>query len=144
MRYAALLALLPLPAAAWEFSPDPICTLSHQTDEASYEITYDQSIPEYALRIQLTGNTWDPAPSFHMSFAGGVPVDIATANHLLSDNRTTLTVRDRGFGNVLNGLEFNTVAVSLSGEVVTMASTQDAAPAVRAFRACPDETPATS
>jgi len=41
MRIALLLAALPLPTYAWDFSADPICTLTHQTEQAEIAITFD-------------------------------------------------------------------------------------------------------
>lgn len=144
MRFILILTLLPLPAFAWEFSPDPICTLSHQTGDAEIIVTYDASLPEYAVHITRQNGTWDAAPSFRMAFGGGREVEIGTTRHSLSTDGTTLSVRDRGFGNVLDGLEFNENVVSTSGGTSVIANLTDAAPAVQAFRACPTEPPATS
>jgi len=144
MRFVLILILLPVPAAAWEFSPVPVCTLSHRTDVAEITITYDAALPEYALKIALRDGAWDNAPSFRMVFGGGREVDIGTTRHLLSADGTTLGVRDTGFGNVLDGLEFNESVVSVSGDTIVIANLNQAAPAVRAFRACPTDHPATS
>ena len=50
-------------------------------------------------------------PIFAIAFVGDSPFEITTNRHALSDDGQTLTVRDRGFGNVLNGMEFNTTAI---------------------------------
>ncbi len=134
MRFAVILALAPVPALAWEFSPDPICTLAHETDTAEIVITYDVNLPEYALSITLKNGTWADAPVFGMEFIGPRPLAIGT----------TLTVRDSGFGNVLDGLEYNAGAVAVSGATTIPMLLTDAAPAVRAFRACPSDSPTTS
>lgn len=144
MRFILALMILPLPALAWDFSPDPICTLTHQTDTAEIAITYDANLPEYALFITLRDGVWPDAPGFRMIFGGGREVDIGTNQHRLSGDGATLTVRDAGFGNVLDGLEFNESVVSASGDTVVIANLSGAAPAVQAFRACPADLPATS
>jgi hypothetical protein len=137
MRLILVLLTLPLPAAAWEFSPDPICTLTHLTDEAEIAITYDASIPEYALLIALRTGEWPDADAFQMIFEGAQDLAIGTSEHTLSLDGATLTVRDSGFGNVLDGLEFNALMWATAGEVFVTAPLTDAAPAVQAFRACP-------
>ena len=147
MRIALLLALTPFPAHPWEFSAEPICTLSHQTDAAHIAITYDASLPEYALTITLERSQWPREDTFHLVFLGPPQRQIiTTSRHSLSDEDRTLTVRDRGFGNVLDGMEFRPTGVARTGSMlVNLELTDaDAAPAVRAFRACPPDAPATS
>lgn len=144
MRFALILSCLPLPAVAWEFSPDPICTLTHQTETAEIAITYDVTLPEYALFITLRSAEWDDAPSFEMTFQGGIPVTIGTTRHALSGDGATLSVRDRGFGNVLDGIEFNTALAAGTGAQFITADTSNAAAAVQAFRNCPADAPALS
>ena len=145
MRYAALLILLAVPASAWEFSPDPICTLTHQTQTAEITITYDAALPEYTLAITVFGDPWPREDTFHMVFLGSPErLMIGTSLHQLSEDGQTLTVRDQGFGNVLDGLEFRNVGVARTGSRIVDLKLDDAPPAVRAFRACPDDTPATS
>jgi hypothetical protein len=61
---------------------------------------------------------------------------ISTGRHVLSEDGRTLSVRDRGFGNVLNGLEFNVVALAATGDRVVSIDLDGAAPEVAAFRAC--------
>ncbi len=142
MRAALLLACLAAPAAAWEFTDRPICTLSHATDGAEVTVTYDPAIPEYAIAIRLLDGTWAAGPVFSIAFDGTRPLTIGTDRHAVSDDGTTLTVTDRGFGNVLNGLEFNRTATATSGQSAVTLPLDGAAPAVRAFRGCP--APATS
>jgi hypothetical protein len=77
-----------------------------------------------------------------MEFFGPRPLAIGTDRH--SADGATLTVRDSGFGNVLDGLEFNTNAVATSGARRVQIALDAAAPAVQAFRACPSNAPATS
>jgi len=135
--FASLLALIiAAPAAAWEFSADPICTLDHVTDEAGLRVTFDPSIPEYAIALTLTGAEWPVAEAFGIRFEGARPNVIATDRHVLSDADRTLTVRDSGFGNVLDGLEFNDIATALTGGAAVSFPLDDAAGPVAAFRAC--------
>ena len=76
-------------------------------------------------------------PVFAMAFAGGDPISIQTPRYTLSNDRRSLTVKDRGFGNVLNGLEFNTRAYAVLGEVTMPIGLEGIAPAITAFRDCP-------
>lgn len=144
MRYALLLSLLPVPGFAWHFSADPICTLTHQAEAAEIAITFDPTVPEYALFVTLRSGTWDLSPTFEMTFQGGQPINIGTTRHRLSADRATLSVKDRGFGNVLDGIEFNTALAAGTGAQFVTADTSAAAAAVQAFRACPVDPPAVS
>ena len=47
-----------------------------------------------------------------------------------------VTVKDSGFGNVLDGLEFNNTATAILGNEAVTFGLENAGPAVRAFRAC--------
>ena len=144
MRLILALALLPFPALAWEFSPDPMCTLIHQAEDAEIAITYDSALPQYTLFITLRSGEWPNAAGFQMFFGGRRDVTIGTTRHSLSTASATLTVLDSGFGNVLDGLEFNDTVVSTSGATTVIADLSNAAPAVQAFRDCPADLPATS
>lgn len=135
-RLAALLALIPLPAFGWQFQPDPVCTIAHDAGHLRLVVTFDPALPEYAIALTLSDGTWPAAPAFHMAFAGERSLTIGTGRHTLSDGGRTLTVRDAGFGNVLDGLEFNARALAWSGERAERIALEGAAPAVRAFRAC--------
>lgn len=136
MRSLAVLLCLSSPAAAWEFSASPVCTLSHAEGGASVSVTHDPSRPQpYAIAIVLA-RSWDPAPVFAMRFDGGRGLIITTDRHALSDGNRRLTVSDRGFGNVLDGLEFNTSATALLGDAAVPFSLDGVAPEMRAFRAC--------
>ena len=130
--------VLATPAHAWEFTPTPICTLTHETPEARITLTYDQSLPEYTIALTLTGATWPEAPTFAMRFGAARPIAIGTDRHVLSENATTLTVTDSGFGNVLDGLQFNEAAAATTGDRTLVIPLDDAAEAVAAFRRCPE------
>lgn len=131
-----LFALLPAPALAWEFRPDPICTLTHAAEAVQVVVTHDPAQGEYAIALTLPEGAWPPSPAFHIAFAGDRSLTIGTGQHALSDAGRTLTVRDTGFGNVLDGIEFNARALAWSGAQAAEIGLEGAGPAVRAFRAC--------
>lgn len=140
MRTVAIaLALLATPANAWDFTPTPICTLFHQGDQMSVMVTYDPGLREYAIHLSREGG-WPASALFAMRFEGPRGLTISTDRHVIdpSDPRT-LSVRDRGFGNVLNGLKFNSRAVAIIGDVEVPVSLDGASPAVDAFRTCPTD-----
>ena len=133
MRFVIALVCLAIPASAWEFTPVPICTLSHQTDEAAVTVTYDGTAAQpYAIAI--SGPDLVPAPVFAIRFDGPRGLTITTDRHQLADG--TVTVRDRGFGNVLNGLEFSDTATAILGGTQIAIPLAGADAPVQAFRAC--------
>lgn len=136
----AILALLPAHASAWEFRPDPICTLSHSAEAARVVITYDPGAALYALTVTRNAGDWAASATFGMRFTGGVPVVIGTSQHSIDGPR--LSVTDSGFGNVLNGLEFNTAATAFTDTQSVDLSLNGAAAPVQAFRACTEAPPA--
>jgi hypothetical protein len=124
------------PARAWEFSPVPVCTLTHATGEAGVTVTWDPRRPEpYAIRIDRAA-PWPDGPVFSIDYAGARPLTISTDRHRLSEGGTAVTVTDRGFGNVLDGLEFNATATAVLGEARVDLPLDGAAGPVRDFRAC--------
>ena len=132
----AILALLTAPAVAWEFTPTPVCTLSHANASASLTVTYDPRRPEpYAIAVTNAAR-WPDSPVFSMTFEGQQSLTISSSRQKLSDGGRTLTVTDKGFGNVLNGLEFNTTATAILGGTSIPFPLEGAAPEVKAFRAC--------
>lgn len=134
MRYLIPLLLFALPASAWEFTASPICTVSHETPGALITVTYDPREAEpYALSITRT-EPWPDLPIFGMQFEGPRPLVITTDRHVIDG--LMLKVRDRGFGNVLNGLEFNQTAFALLGDLSVPFPLDDAANAISAFRTC--------
>jgi hypothetical protein len=131
------LSLLASPAAAWEFTPVPICTMFHEGAEMAVTVTYDPALQEYAIHLSREGG-WPEAGVFALRFEGPRGLTISTDRHQINpDDPRTLTVRDRGFGNVLDGMTFNTQAVAVIGGVEVPISLDGAAPAVDAFRNCP-------
>ncbi|MEM7723864.1 MAG: hypothetical protein AAF376_16055 [Pseudomonadota bacterium] len=125
-----------LPAQAWTAGADgSICTLSHSEAAAEVLLTYDPSGPLYSIAI-TTDAPWPDAPVFAMRFDGGAPLTITTDRHELSPDGRTLTVTDRGFGNVLNGLARNQIALAQAGGAVVAFDLTGAAPEVAVFETC--------
>lgn len=137
MRTALTFLLLTSPAAAWEFSPRTVCTLTDTSDAGEIIVTYDAEITEYTITVTLPDGRWPNDPVFGMDFAGERPISIQTDRYTLSNDGRSLTVKDRGFGNVLNGLEFNTRAYAVLGDATVGFSLDGIDPAISAFRACP-------
>lgn len=135
MRYLLCLFLSASPAYAWEFTPGLPCVLKHQTAEAEIELTYDPTQPLYTLSVRQN-DVWPGAPVFAMRFDGPEGLTISTDRHALSRNGRTLSVADRGFGNVLNGLQFNDKATALLGDIAVSFPLDGAEQPVAAFRVC--------
>lgn len=137
MRIALVLALLlsPPAALAWEFSATSICILEHSEDAADMRLTYDPTNGEYAITV-TRDEPWPDGPVFSMRFDGRMPVFIQTDRHVTSEDGRSLTVTDRGFGNVLNGLQYNSFALSFLADEMAIVSLVGAAEEVAAFRAC--------
>lgn len=138
MRIAPLIFLFASPASAWEFFPTPVCTLTETNDAGTMTVTFDARIPEYTITITLADAKWPNVPSFAMAFAGNRPIGIQTDRHLLSTDGRSLTVKDTGFGNVLNGLEFNMRAYATAGSKTVGFDLGNIGPEISAFRNCPD------
>lgn len=134
-RLAALLALAAGPAGAWEFSASPVCTLS-DAGQPSVVVTYDPRADEpYSLTLS-SDLPWPDARVFGLTFDGPRGLTITTDRHRLWGDGRNLTVTDRGFGNVLDGLERGTAATAFLGPDRYRIVLEGAAEAVRAFRAC--------
>lgn len=136
MRLLLAFLCLAAPARAWEFSASPVCTLAHAEGAAEMRVTHDPRLAEpYA--IDVTGPAvWPEGPVFGIDFAGPRPLSIATGRHSLSSGGRTVTVTDRGFGNVLNGLEFNDTAIARLASASVSFSLEGIAEPMAAFRAC--------
>lgn len=131
----ALVSALAAPVHAWTFTPVPICTLSHDGAEAAVRVTHDPGLDEpYAIAVTRKAGAWPADPGFAIRFEGPRGLTIGTMRHRVAGD--TLTVTDRGFGNVLDGLEFNDRAVALSGDAAVAVDLAGAAGPVQAFRAC--------
>ena len=136
MKAFALL-LAATPAAAWQAGSDgPVCYLTHATVDAEITVSHD---PRKALpyAIELARETpWQAGPVFAIRFDGPGRRTISTERHELSDGDTTLTVADSGFGNVLDGIALNQVAIAVTGETALVIPLAGAAPEVEKFRNC--------
>ena len=137
MRFPLALLLFAAPAAAWEFAPAPVCTLTNA--DKTVTLTYDPALPEYTITLTLPQGRWAQADAFSMAFRGARALVIGTDRHQLSADGRSLTVTDRGFGNVLDGLEFNRDALAASGDVTLGIDLAGINPAITAFRACPEQ-----
>lgn len=124
------------PVLAWEATIGAICTLDYADETTEVRLTYDPRIPEYAITIKRLGAPWPAAPVFAMRFEGAQGLTISTNRHVLSEDGSALTVRDRGFGNVLNGLQYNSQAVAVTGDSSVAIPLEGAGPAVESFRRC--------
>lgn len=135
MRFFVLLILCASPAAAWEFTAGLPCLLRHATADAEIELTYDPTQPLYSVTVRRPG-AWPGAPVFAMRFDGPASLTISTDRHTLSGDGRSVTVVDRGFGNVLNGLQFNDQVTALLGETEARFPLEGAAEPVAKFRIC--------
>ena len=133
MRLILMCCVFASPAYAWDFTPTPICTLSHAEAAAEVIVTYDHNSSLYAIAV-TNADGWPNAPAFSIRFDGARPNVISTNRHQTRDN--TLTVSDVGFGNVLDGLEFNRTATAFTQTAAVTVSLDGAAPEVQKFRAC--------
>lgn len=132
---AVLLCAFGSAAQAWEFTPGTPCILTHETDSLAIELTYDPGAPLYTISLTQT-IAFVSAPLFTMQFGSQLPITISTDQHVLSNEGRTLTVTDRGFGNVLNGLQFNSAAIAALGPQSFNIPLLEAADPVAQFRAC--------
>lgn len=135
MRFFLATALLASPGAAWEFTPGLPCLLTHETAAVQIELTYDPTQPIYTLSLTRK-QPWPDAPVFSMRFDGPNPISIATDRQTFNADRRTLTVTDSGFGNVLNGLQFNEASTATLGDIAIKIPLSGAARPVAAFRQC--------
>lgn len=135
MKISTTLALCTLatPALAWEFTPSPICTLTHAEDSAEVTVTFDHTTQLYAIAL-TTDQGWPSAPAFSIRFDGARPNTISTPRHVTTGN--TLRVIDAGFGNVLDGLQFNATATAFTATAAVTVSLDGAAQHVQRFRDC--------
>jgi hypothetical protein len=137
LRLVVPLVLWAGPALAWEFVETPVCTLRHATPEVEVVVTFDPALPEYAIALTLAEGVWPAAPVFGIVFEGGWPITIQTDRHVLSDEGRTLTVRDVGFDNVLDGIGGNQVATALLPGRGVVVPLDGAGGPLAEFRACP-------
>lgn len=132
---AVFLTLASAPGFAWEFTPGTPCILTHETPELRVELTYDPTAPLYTISL-TRADAFRPAGIFSLQFNGAAPLSISTDRHAFRDAGRTVTVADVGFGNVLNGLQFNTTATAVVGDLSVSIQLAGASKPVAAFRAC--------
>jgi len=138
MRVLFCLLCFATPAAAWEASSvGPVCLLSQMTDKGSVVVSHDprNALP-YAIQLSRQSEIWKDAPLFALQFDGPGRITITTERHQLADNNAELIVTDRGFDNVLRGLEANFVALAVLGNQSLVIPLNGAAPEVAKFRSC--------
>ena len=135
MRWTAAFIILATPAFGWEFEAGPTCVLRDVQDQVSVTLTHDPSVPEFSISIRQNVS-WVGGPIFAIAFVGDSPFEITTNRHVLSDDGQTLTVRDRGFGNVLNGMEFNATAIASLGDQQVTFDLQAVDEPLQPFRTC--------
>ena len=123
------------PALAWTFTPGRPCLLTQETATLSVVLTYDPSAPLYTIALSRA-DPFPAAPVFELSFRGGMDLRIGTDRHVLSDGARTLTVTDTGFGNVLNGIGFNTTMTAYIGDESIEVPLAGSDAPLAAFRAC--------
>lgn len=134
---ALCVCLAALPAHAWQAGREGgICTLTHRDPDAGeIRLTHDPAGPLYTITVTRDA-PWPDAPVFGIAFTGGTEITITTDRHVLSEDGRSLTVTDRGFGNVLLGLSANASATVFAGPVTAAYALDGAAPEVAAFAAC--------
>ncbi len=136
-RFIALLVLgtpiLVTQASAWEFTPGTPCRLTHAEPGLELELTHDPFAPLYTITLRREV-PWPRAPYFSITFEGGQT--ITTNRHILIDNDHALTVKDRGFGNVLAGMANSPNAMAQTGLVSEKFNLSGAAAPTQAFEAC--------
>lgn len=141
MRLTLLLTLLSFltigQAQAWTFTPGLICRLSHETAEARIALTYDPRVPLYSVTVSRAA-ALPQTEVFSMQFLGPQGRIIATDRHGFSADGTSVTAEDSGFGNVLDGLQFNWRAEAILGDTTIAFPLEGASGPVADFRRCAD------
>jgi hypothetical protein len=132
-----VLGLAAVQAGAWEFVETEICTLRHKADAVEVVVTYDPRVPEYAIVLTLAEGVWPETAVFAIMFEGGWPLTIQTDRHVIDEDGRRLTVRDSGFGNVLDGIGRNSVATALAPGLAVAVPLDGAAGPLAEFRQCP-------
>ena len=118
------------PVAAWEFTDVPLCTVSDEGSLTDIEVTFDGTL--YTLRLNNPAG-WKPAPIFAIRFAPNGPF-IQTNRYEIDG--TELSVSDRGFGNVIKGLQNNQIAQLILGDTSRLIDLTGAFEPVEAFKNC--------
>lgn len=130
-----VITLAPSSSAAWEFTPGDPCVLTHTTDDVEVTLTYDPVTPLYSFSLKQA-QPFPAASVFGLQFSGPLSLAIGTDRHQISDAGRRVTVEDNGFGNVLNGMQYNDAMIATIGNQLIAVSLEGAADPVAAFRAC--------
>ena len=130
------LGLAPLPVIAWDFTSNPICSVTHQDETIRVDLTYNHATEIYAISLTKPDAPWAKSDEFSMRFEGHRPKFISTNRHEFSADGRTITAADTGFGNVLDGLQYNTLAAAIAENERIFVSLIGAYPHVEAFRKC--------
>lgn len=141
MRSLALALLLSCVSAnaafAWAFAQTEVCTVTHDGADMSVVLTFDPAAIVYTITLIRPDTIWPESDNFRLRFDGPRPLIIGTDRHERSDDGRRLSVSDSGFGNVLDGIQFNGAMIAIAGEDEIGLSTADSGEAMQAFRACP-------
>ncbi|MEM6304091.1 MAG: hypothetical protein AAF744_05180 [Pseudomonadota bacterium] len=129
------LLLFATSASAWEFTPGTPCILTQESPELTVTLTHDPTAPLYSITITRPEGL-PQSPTFGLAFDGPAPLTIGTDRHRYHVDGTQVSVEDTGFGNVLNGMQFNHTMRALFGEAEISIPLEGAADPVEAFRAC--------
>ncbi|MEL6913723.1 MAG: hypothetical protein AAFP13_04425 [Pseudomonadota bacterium] len=133
MRSFLLLLLAAGPAAAWDFTAGTPCTLTHAEPPLEVILTHDPAAPLYTITLRRS-EPWPVGGIFSITFEGGIT--ISTNRHVLSEAGRALTVADRGFGNVIDGMVTSPRAIARLEGVEERFSLTGAAEPARALEAC--------
>ncbi|MEL7300519.1 MAG: hypothetical protein AAFM92_09075 [Pseudomonadota bacterium] len=133
MRPVLLLLASALPAAAWDFTAGAPCTLTHAEPPLEVVLTHDPATPLFTITLRRT-EPWPVGGIFSITFEGGMT--ISTNRQILSEEGRALTVADRGFGNVIDGMAGAPGAIARLGDVEERFSLAGAAEPARALEAC--------
>ena len=123
-------------AFAWNFTPDPICRVTEKQDLLEINLTYDHATEIYAIAFTKSEAPWEQGAQFSIRFEGPRPKLIRTNRHEFSADGYTLTASDTGFGNVLDGIQYNTLAAIQTGDERIFIQIHKSFPAMEAFRKC--------
>lgn len=134
---ASGLAVLASPALAWEFTETSVCTVSHSDPQAEVVLTFDPATGVYDIAMTLEDDTWPEGSQFRILFEGPNTLAIGTDQQVISDDGRRLNVSDSGFGNVLDGVQFNDQMTAALGALSVVISLDGAAEPLAAFRLCP-------
>ncbi|MEX0281958.1 MAG: hypothetical protein AB3N13_12320, partial [Arenibacterium sp.] len=107
----------------------------HDMGVDTVELTFDPGLPLYTISL-TRAQGWREADVFTIEFIGPSGLVISTNRQEISADGGTLSVADTGFGNVLNGLQFNQLARARLGAQVVDISLDGAAEPVEKFRRC--------